>query len=99
MYDYHDDEVDRRDLGELKRLLATGADINTAHGDGMTCLMYTAREGNYRATKLMIDNNASVNMKTKDNVTALLMACYLARTLNIEIFYGRWQKLRPQPVQ
>ena len=84
-YDDLDDEVDRNDLKELMRLLEAGADVNSAYKDGMTCLMYTAREGNYQATKLMIVNNASVNMKTKDNVTALFMACWPARYLNIEI--------------
>ena len=84
-YDFLDFEVDRNDLEELKILLDVGANVNTAYSDGMTCLMYTAREGNYQATKLMINHNASVNMKTKDNVTALLMACNKARILNIEI--------------
>ena len=75
-YNDLDDEVDRKDLKELERLLAAGADVNFAYGDGVTCLMHAVHAGNYQATKLMINNNASVNLKTEDNNTALSMACH-----------------------
>ena len=51
------------DLEELERLLAAGADVDTRdRWTGKTCLMLTADNGWYEASKLLINKKANVNI-------------------------------------
>ena len=76
--DYGNDEVD---LEEVERLLTAGADVNSkdryGYGYGDTCLMKTASKGRLEATKLLIENKASLNIK--NDRTALHFASFEGR--------------------
>ena len=57
-------------------LLNAGADANIVDADGDTCLHYAA--GNYQCTEVLqaiISHGVDVNATTKENVTALIIAC------------------------
>ena len=63
VYDiYLDDDTfnimddDLFNLNQLQRLITAGADVNTNNSRGWTCLISSAIEGEYKATKLLIEN-------------------------------------------
>src|SRR5262249_31583157 len=67
----------------VRKLLNEGAHLNDAQGDGMTALHWAASRGDLAITKLLLDAQANVNVKTRLNeMTPLFMA---ARSGNASI--------------
>ena len=62
------------DLGEVKRLLAAGADVNAVTGGGNTALMRVARRTNHGIVRLLLEAGANVNAVNNNGETALMSA-------------------------
>src|ERR1041385_4937381 len=62
------------DRAQVQKLLAGGADVNTADKDGTTALMHSVLESDPRMMKLLIDRGADVNAKNSQGSTALMYA-------------------------
>ena len=62
------------DYAEAQKLLRTGADVNTADGDGTTALMHSVIESDLRMMKLLIGARANANAKNALDSTALMYA-------------------------
>ena len=66
---------------QVRKLIETGADVNTADKDGTTALMHSVIESDVKMMKLLIDKSANVNMKNGQDSTALMYAATnLAKT-------------------
>ena len=59
------DAARRGDVEAVKSLLAQGADVNGALGDGMTALHWAAEHGDDEITKLLIASGANVQVGTR----------------------------------
>ena len=59
------DAAKRDDLDAVRALLANGADVNAAHGDGMTGLHWAALNGNGAIARLLIDAGAVLEAATR----------------------------------
>ncbi len=64
----------RNDLGETKKLLARGADVNAKTADDYTALMSAAFYGNADIVEFLLDSGADVNARHKSGLTALMEA-------------------------
>jgi ankyrin repeat protein len=62
------------DYAEAQKLLRTGADVNTADGDGTTALMHSVIESDLRMMKLLIGAGANTNARNALESTALMYA-------------------------
>src|SRR5438093_4036452 len=62
------------DYAQVRKLLESGADVNTADKDGTTELMHSVIESDVRMMKLLIDKGANINMKNSQDSTALMYA-------------------------
>ena len=51
------------DYAQVRKLIDSGADVNTTDKDGTTALMHSVIESDVRMMKLLIDKGANVNMK------------------------------------
>jgi predicted small secreted protein len=65
--------AEKGDTVKLKSLLKEGADVNTSV-DGVTALMLASIGGHTETVKVLLENSANVNLKTKKGATALMMA-------------------------
>src|SRR5205809_2227250 len=69
------------DYAQVRKLIESGADVNSADKDGTTALMHSVIESDVRMMKLLIDKGANVNMKNSQDSTALMYAATnLAKT-------------------
>src|SRR5436309_6434134 len=69
------------DYAQVRKLIDSGADVNTTDKDGTTALMHSVIESDVRMMKLLIDKGADVNMKNSLDSTALMYAATnLAKT-------------------
>ncbi|MEO6445078.1 MAG: ankyrin repeat domain-containing protein [Gemmatimonadaceae bacterium] len=59
------DAAMRQDVAEVRRLLASGADVNAAQGDGMTALHWSARHGDAAVVTLLLRARANVRAATR----------------------------------
>jgi ankyrin repeat protein len=69
------DAVKARDRGTVERLLREGADVNSAHGDGMAALHWAALHGDAEIISLLLEARANVHARTRlAGYTPLLVA-------------------------
>ncbi|HYE89242.1 MAG TPA: ankyrin repeat domain-containing protein [Vicinamibacterales bacterium] len=69
------DAAKARDVAAVKALLQQGADVNAAHGDGMTALHWAATNGDAALTQMLLAAGANVRATTRlGAITALHMA-------------------------
>src|SRR6266581_4285918 len=69
------------DHAQVRKLIETGADVNTVDKDGTTALMHSVIESDVKMMKLLIDKGANVNLKNSLDSTALMYAATnLAKT-------------------
>src|SRR5437667_425982 len=69
------------DHAQVRKLIETGAEVNTVDNDGTTALMHSVIESDVKMMKVLIDNGANVNMKNSLHSTALMYAATnLAKT-------------------
>ena len=59
------DAAMRRDTGAIRALLAGGADVNAAQGDGMTGLHWAAHHGGLEIARLLLDAGADREVTTR----------------------------------
>ena len=59
------DAARRQDLDGVRALLAEGADVRAAHGDGMTGLHWAAHHGDTRIVRLLVDAGADLEATTR----------------------------------
>ena len=59
------DAAKRDDIEAIRALIADGADVNAAHGDGMTGLHWAALNGNGEIARLLIDAGAALEAATR----------------------------------
>ena len=64
----------------LNDMLAAGADVNANNYKGQICLMYTAQQGRYEASKLLIEKKADMNRKDNYGWTPLYYASWYNKT-------------------
>jgi ankyrin repeat protein len=69
------DAVQRRDTAAVRALLAKGADVNAAQGDGGTALHWAAHWDDPELVDALIRAGANVNAANDYGVTALTLAC------------------------
>src|SRR5205823_7110468 len=62
------------DHAQVRKLIETGADVNTVDKDGTTALMHSVIESDVKMMKLLIDKRANVNTKNSQDSTALMYA-------------------------
>jgi hypothetical protein len=62
------------DHARAQKLLAAGADVNTADADGTTALMHAVIESDVKMMKLLMERGANVNAKNSSDSTALMYA-------------------------
>src|SRR5256885_9606593 len=69
------------DHAQVQKLIAGGADVNTADTGGTTALMHSVIESDLKMMKLLVDGGANVNGKSNLGSTALMYAATnLAKT-------------------
>jgi ankyrin repeat protein len=69
------DAAKARDAATVKTLLQQGADVNAAHGDGMTALHWAATNGDAALTQMLLAAGANIRATTRlGGITALHMA-------------------------
>jgi len=61
-------------IGMIKMLIRNGADIDLCDNDGNSPLMYAIENADTQVVSLLIDFNADVFIKRKDNIDALTLA-------------------------
>lgn len=71
------DAVKRRDLGEVKALLADRVDVNAREGDGATALHWAAHQDDPALVTLLIEAGALVDVTNDLGVTPLHLASAL----------------------
>jgi ankyrin repeat protein len=59
------DAAMRGDITEVRRLVRAGADVNAAHGDGMSALHWAAMRGNADMVKVLVRAGARVEAVTR----------------------------------
>ena len=59
------DAAKRDDVEAVRALIAEGADVNAAHGDGMTGLHWAALNGNGSIARLLVDAGAELEVATR----------------------------------
>ena len=59
------DESMRNDAVQVRLLIANGADVNAAHGDGMTGLHWAAENGNPEIVDILLESEADVEAVTR----------------------------------
>ncbi|KAM7050374.1 protein phosphatase 1 regulatory subunit 12B isoform 2-T2 [Molossus nigricans] len=74
------------DTDEVKRLLARGADINTANVDGLTALHQACIDENFEMVKFLVENRADVNQQDNEGWTPLHAAASCGH-LNIAEYF------------
>jgi ankyrin repeat protein len=63
------------DAAAVKAMLKSGADVNAAHGDGMTALHWAASNGDAAMTQMLLSAGANIRATTRlGGVTALHLA-------------------------
>jgi len=75
-----EDAVRRGSIDQLRRLLASGADIDARDGNGQTALMLAAREGHAKVVEWLVDHGAALNHTAKYGLSALMLAVIGDRT-------------------
>lgn len=60
------DAAMRRDIAEVRSLIATRADVNAPQGDGMTALHWAAKHGDVELTTLLLRAKASLTATTRN---------------------------------
>ena len=68
--------IGRGDVAEVKRLLASGANVNAKNNDGETPLHWASGEGHAGMVKRLLASGANVNAKNKYGQTPLHVASY-----------------------
>ena len=83
------DAAMRGDAGAVAALLAGGADVNAAQGDGMTALHWSARNGDAALARTLIEAGANVGAGTRiGHYTALHMAGEVGAGDVVELLLG-----------
>src|SRR5688572_4236345 len=59
------DAVKKGDVAAVRSLLESGADANTAQGDGLSVLHLAAQQGSVEIAKLLIGRGANLEAKTR----------------------------------
>ena len=68
------DAAARGDFQKVCAMVAKGADVNIANGDGRTALMRSAKRGYEDIVRFLLDNGADPRARDKNNKTALMGA-------------------------
>lgn len=55
----------RNDAAQVRLLVANGAEVNAAHGDGMTGLHWAAENGNPEIANILLESEADVEAVTR----------------------------------
>ena len=83
------DAAMRGDAAAVAALLAGGADVNGAQGDGMTALHWSARNGDAALARTLLDAGANVHAGTRiGRYTALHMAGEVGAGDVVEVLLG-----------
>lgn len=62
-------------LEEVKKLIISGADVNTRDVYGWTPLMFAARNNHIKIAAYLIRKKANLDLQNKNNHSALMLAC------------------------
>src|SRR5215470_9819133 len=69
-----EDAVRRGSIDQLRRLVASGADVDARDGYGQTALMLAAREGYATLVEWLVDHGAALDHTAKYGLSALMLA-------------------------
>lgn len=79
-YDKIHSAADAGDLGELRRLLDGGADIDEKDNDGWTALHWVANQGHTACARFLLDSGADIDAEDVGGWTALYLAALKGKT-------------------
>lgn len=84
------DAAMKRDAATLRTLLKTGADVNAAHGDGMTALHWAARHGDVETVRMLLHAGANVRATTRlGGFTPILLASQMGHAAVMQELVAR----------
>lgn len=69
-----EEAVRRGDVETVRRLIASGQDVNASDRYGQTALMVAAREGHARVVSLLVESAAELNHTAKYGLSAVMLA-------------------------
>ena len=84
------------DVGQLRQLLARGADVNASNGAGVTALMLAAYHGRLEMVRALTDHGADVNLKDSEGFTAAMLAERYGNGDIVKILIARGAKHIPK---
>jgi ankyrin repeat protein len=73
----------------LEKLLASGADVDSATNNGMTPLMRAASNGHLQVVRLLLDHGADLDAKRVDGLTALSLAAFFGHLGIVDLLLRR----------
>jgi ankyrin repeat protein len=83
----------REDLSQVRSLLESGADVNTAGDQGLTALMAASLSGHLEIAKLLTGKGANVNAKTHGGWTALMIGVGSHHSAVVELLIEKGAKV------
>jgi hypothetical protein len=84
------------DVGQLRQLLARGADVNASNGAGVTALMLAAYHGRLEMVRALTDHGADVNLKDAEGFTAAMLADRYGHDEIVNLLVARGAKHIPK---
>ena len=87
--------TEKDDIDTVRFLLSVGADVNGRDSDRYTALHWATGRGKVEITKLLLENHASLDLRTKQDWTVLLMACFSHNPEVVQIIldHGSWGQI------
>ena len=81
--------IAKRDLTEIARLVAAGADVNRSNGDGMTALMVACAERDDSLRRVLLEHGARVNAANDRGGTPLMYSATVGDLEAVQLLLSR----------
>jgi ankyrin repeat protein len=88
------DAASRGDLGEVRRLLDSGVDVNSRNKGGQTALHWAALRGHAAAAELLVSRSAEIDANDRHGTTPLHLAARTGRSTVLEMLVSHGADVR-----